>query len=260
MPTPFVRVEQSGEILFVILDRPDNGNQITAQMLRDIRHALSRAACDETIDVVVFAAEGTDFCTGLDLEELSSLATGRALAEAVFASSYPWPPIDKPIIGAINGRAERGGLELALHCDILITSTSASFADTHSSLGIVPTLGTTALLPLAVGSGVARRMSLSGEALTAQRAYDLGFVTEIVAPEDLLGAATRLANKISSCSQPAVRALTHSYHRSQANKTSEDLMLELTTAIRHLETGSLEDFLSNAVHEVLVHRAARGDN
>ncbi|MGC7238449.1 enoyl-CoA hydratase-related protein, partial [Mycobacteroides abscessus subsp. abscessus] len=104
-----------------------------------------------------------------------------------------WPDMTKPVIGAINGAAVTGGLELALYCDILIASENAKFADTHARVGLMPTWGLSVRLPQKVGVGLARRMSLTGDYLSAQDALRAGLVTEVVAHDDLLTAARRVA-------------------------------------------------------------------
>ena len=89
--------------------------------------------------------------------------------------------MSKPVIGAINGAAVTGGLELALYCDILIASEHARFADTHARVGLLPTWGLSVRLPQKVGVGMARRMSLTGDYLSADDALRAGLVTEVVA-------------------------------------------------------------------------------
>ncbi len=136
------------------LNRPEAGNALSLELLTVLRDAIRGADRDDAIEVVVLTGADPAFCVGLELSELVSPERRRPMARAVFASSRPWEPTAKPVIGAINGPAERGGFELALACDVLIASERASFADTHASLGLVPALGLTALLPQAVGSGL----------------------------------------------------------------------------------------------------------
>ncbi len=126
------------------------------------------------------------FCAGLDLKELGDSSELPDI-------SPQWPPMTKPVIGAINGAAVTGGLELALYCDILIASEQARFADTHARVGLLPTWGLSVRLPQKVGVGMARRMSLTGDYLSAADALRAGLVTEVVPHDQLLadGAAGR---------------------------------------------------------------------
>ena len=109
--------------------------------------------------VIVTGADPV-FCAGLDLKELGDTTELPDI-------SPKWPAMRKPVIGAINGAAVTGGLELALYCDVLIASENARFADTHARVGLLPTWGLSVRLPQKVGVGMARRMSLTGDYLSA---------------------------------------------------------------------------------------------
>ena len=116
-----------------------------------------------------------------------------------------------PIVGAINGAAFTGGLEMALGCDFLIASERAVFADTHARVGILPGGGMTARLPQLVGLGMARRLSMTGEVVDAARAERIGLVTEVVAHERLLDRALELAGQIAEVPGPTMLGLKEIY-------------------------------------------------
>ena len=137
------------------------------------------------------------FCAGLDLKELGDTTDLPDI-------SPKWPPMTKPVIGAINGAAVTGGLELALYCDILIASEQARFADTHARVGLLPTWGLSVRLPQKVGVGMARRMSMTGDYLSAEDALRAGLVTEVVPHDELLDAARRIA-RVDRRQQPEMR-------------------------------------------------------
>lgn len=144
-------------------------------------------------------------------------------------TGHPWVPINKPVIGAINGAAVTGGLELALGCDILIASDRARFADTHARVGIMPLWGLTVRLPEAVGFGFARRMSLSGNFVDAPTALARGLVTDVVPHDELLTTARQLASDIASNNQLAVQTLLGSYRRVQAHVLEPQAEIEAAT-------------------------------
>jgi enoyl-CoA hydratase len=173
------------------------------------------------------------------------------MARAVFAFSRPWELTAKPVIGAINGPAERGGFELALACDILIASERATFADTHASLGLVPALGLTALLPRAVGSGWARRLSLTGEPIAAERALAAGLVTEVVPHGEVSGAAREIASAIARNSADAVRAVLATYRAAEAEAVAPALRLELEAHVAHLQAASRDEVADAVLDTVL---------
>ena len=152
------------------------------------------------------------FCAGIDLKAVA--AQDPYLMRLVGAPSHaPWPATSKPVIGAINGSAVTGGLELALHCDFLIASERATFADTHARVGVLPCWGLTVLLPAAVGRRTAIRMSMTGEPLDAAAAHATGLVTEVVAHEDLMPAALAVGAQVSRSHALAARTLLSSYRR-----------------------------------------------
>src|SRR6202008_1726619 len=104
----------------------------------------------------------------------------------------------KPVVGAINGVAITGGFEPALVCDVLICSPSARFADTHARVGIMPGWGLSQMLSRAIGPYRAKELSLTGNFLDAQTAYEWGLVTRVVEPAELMPAALKLAHEMAS--------------------------------------------------------------
>jgi enoyl-CoA hydratase len=151
----------------------------------------------------------------------------------------------KPVIGAINGAAVTGGLELALYCDILIASENARFADTHARVGLLPTWGLSVRLPQKVGVGMARRMSMTGDYLSATEALRAGLVTEVVPHDELMPTARRVAASIVGNNQKAVRALLASYHRIDEAGTAEGLALEADSALAWMRSASGDDIAAN---------------
>jgi enoyl-CoA hydratase len=149
----------------------------------------------------------------------------------------------KPVIGAINGAAVTGGLELALYCDVLIASEQARFADTHARVGLLPTWGLSVRLPQKVGIGLARRMSLTGDYLSATDALRAGLATEVVPHDQLMRTARRVAASIVGNNQNAVRALLASYHRIDDTHTSAGLWLEAMAARQFRTSG--DDIAAN---------------
>ncbi len=120
-------------------------------------------------------------------------------------------PTAKPIIGAVNGVAVTGGLELALNCDFLVASERARFADTHARVGVHPLWGLTVLLPQAIGIRRAREMSATGNFVDARTALEWGLVNHVVPHDELLPTARRLAADVVSNDQRAVRAILATY-------------------------------------------------
>lgn len=218
------------------LNRPQSRNALSAALRDRFFGALADAEDDADVDVVIVTGADPVFCAGLDLKELGERS---ALPDI----SPRWPAMTKPVIGAINGAAVTGGLELALYCDILIASENARFADTHARVGLLPTWGLSVRLPQKVGVGMARRMSMTGDYLSAADALRAGLVTEVVPHDRLLSTARNVAASIVGNNQGAVRALLASYHRIDEDQTSAGLWLEAMAARQYRTSG--EDIAAN---------------
>lgn len=231
-------IETDNRVRTLTLNRPDSRNALSAALRRRFFAALRDAEADNSVDAVILTGSDPVFCAGLDLRELG----GQSDLPDI---SPQWPPMSKPVIGAINGAAVTGGLELALYCDILIASDRARFADTHARVGLLPTWGLSVRLPQSVGRGMARRMSLTGDYLSADDALRTGLVTEVVPHNALLDAAHRIAASIVGNNQAAVRALLASYHRIDDAQTGEGLAIEAESAGQWMSTASGDDIAAN---------------
>ncbi|QFG26508.1 enoyl-CoA hydratase [Actinomadura sp. WMMB 499] len=223
-------------IATITLNRPAARNAITLDMLRRLRDAMTAADADPAVGAIVLTGADPAFCAGLDLKELGGsgprikLSGGeRAEDEPCGAAHCPWRPTGKPVVGAVNGPAITGGLEFALHCDILLASERAVFADTHARVGVMPGWGLSVLLPRAVGRGMARRMSLTGEFVDARTALRFGLVTEVTAHERLPGRAREVAAAIAANDPEAVTALLASYRAIELEETAGGLAREAAT-------------------------------
>ena len=231
-------LETSDRVRTITLNRPESRNARSSALRKQVFAALSDAESDDGVDVVIFTGADPVFCAGLDLKELGNTTELPDI-------SPKWPPMSKPVIGAINGAAVTGGLELALYCDVLIASDRARFADTHARVGLLPTWGLSVRLPQKVGIGMARRMSLTGDYLSAEDALRAGLVTQVVPHEDLLPTARAVAASIVGNNQKAVRALLDSYHRIDAEQTSAGLWLEAESARQWMRSATGDDIAAS---------------
>lgn len=191
-------IEKTDGVATLTLNRPEAMNALSRGLRAALAVALTDAARDDEIKVVILTGAGERaFTAGIDLKELAktgpaSLNTeGPDLVQAIQACR-------KPIIGAINGVAITGGFELALACDVLLASTNARFADTHARVGVAPGWGLSQRLSRVIGPYRAKELSLSGNFLDAQTALAWGLVNRVVAPDALLPAARALAADMAS--------------------------------------------------------------
>lgn len=238
MTDDILLIDTADRVRTITLNRPQARNALSAALRSAFFAALRNAEADDGVDVVIVTGADPVFCAGLDLKELGDTTELPDI-------SPKWPPMTKPVIGAINGAAVTGGLELALYCDILIASEQARFADTHARVGLMPTWGLSVRLPQKVGIGMARRMSLTGDYLSADDALRTGLVTEVVAHDQLMPTARAVAASIVGNNQKAVRALLDSYHRIDEAGTGGLLWMEAESARAWMRSASGDDIAAS---------------
>lgn len=215
--TDVVLLDVSDRIATITLNRPEARNALSSEVLRRLPEVMTEAEGRDDVDVLILTGTDPAFTAGLDLKELGSSGgnlgpRGTATrAEQAPGPRSPFPPLTKPLIGAVNGVAITGGLELALNCDFLVASERARFGDTHSRVGVMPGWGLTVLLPQAIGVRRAREMSFTGNFLTAEEAFHFGLVNHVVAHDDLLPFCRKLAADICGNDQPGVRQIRATY-------------------------------------------------
>lgn len=207
-----VLVAVDGAIATVTLNRPERRNAISGALLTGLRESLAELETRTEVRTIVLTGADPAFCAGLDLTELGQ--PDGAIRKVPRGQAIP--DLSKPLIGAINGAAITGGLELALACDFLIASERARFADTHARMGIQPGWGLTVELPAAVGLRRARQMSATGNFVDAQTALAWGLVNHVIPHEGLLAFTQELAADIASTDQAALAALFATYNQAAA--------------------------------------------
>lgn len=225
---PVLLVEREGGILTLTLNRPRVRNALSSELIVALQSAMREADQDDEVDVVILTGSDPAFCAGLDLREVgaggSNLSIGHKDADIPVGA--PWPTVRKPIIGAVNGVAVTGGLELALHCDILVASEKAAFADTHARVGVMPGWGLSVILPRAVGTRMARQMSLTGNYLSAAEALRTGLVTAVLPHDELMPYVRGLAEAMVGNDRKGVRTLLDTYRRIEGELQAPGLAIE----------------------------------
>ena len=216
-----VVVDVAERVATVTLNRPTARNALNSELQRSLAEAMRRVGDDEGVEVVVLTGADPAFCAGLDLKELRGSGGNLKTGDGTGWNRTFWAPIAKPVIGAINGAAITGGLEVALQCDFLVASDRAVFGDTHAKVGVIPGGGMSVLLPHRVGFPKAIQLSLTGRFLDAGEALQWGLVTHVVAHAELLPFTRSLAADIVAGDRDAVRTILDEY-RSHALVTAAD--------------------------------------
>jgi enoyl-CoA hydratase len=212
-----VLLDVADRVATITLNRPEVRNALSSEVLRLLPTLVTKADGDPDVDVIILTGADPAFCAGLDLKELASTGgnlgggSGSDGSSGGHGARGPFPKVGKPLIGAINGVAVTGGLELALNCDFLVASERAKFGDTHARVGVMPGWGMTVLLPQAIGVRRAREMSFTGNFIDADEALRLGLVNHVVPHDELLPFTRALAADIVGNEADAVRQVRSTY-------------------------------------------------
>jgi enoyl-CoA hydratase len=222
-------VERRERVCIITINRPDKRNALNIKTRAEGAQILEELRDDESVGVVVFTGAGDKaFIAGADIAEFAGrtaltqrdVMMGRSLFTAI--DTFP-----KPIIAMINGYCLGGGCELALACDIRISSETASFGQPEINLGIIPGGGGTQRLTRLVGEGKAMELILTGDIINAQTAYTLGLVNMVVPAADLEAKTMEMANRIAEKSPVALRMAKEAVKLASRSNLDEGLRREV---------------------------------
>jgi enoyl-CoA hydratase len=238
MAEDVVLVEVADRVATMTLNRPEARNALNAALRNAIVRIALELDADASVDAVILTGADPAFCAGLDLKELAS--GENDLSRSTGDSSergLPIPNTRKPVIGAINGVAVTGGLELALNCDFLVASQHARFADTHARVGVQPGWGMTVLLPQAIGLRRAKEMSATGNYIDADTALAWGLVNHVVPHADLLPFCRQLGADMVSNDSAGIQHMFGTYDEGSETSAGEAWLVESRNARRWLVEG-----------------------
>ena len=211
----FVRVEREEPIAVVLLDRPQQLNALSDDLMDELVSVLRDLDDDESIRCIVLGGSERAFAAGADIGEL---ATASPIDLYYQRRIDRWDAIRSlwtPVVAAVSGYCLGGGCELAMVCDLIVASESAVFGQPETGVGIIPGAGGTQRLTRAIGKALAMDVILSGRLLGAREALAAGLVARVVAREAWLDEAKRVAREIASKAPVATRlakeAVDHAY-------------------------------------------------
>ncbi len=207
MPTGYIKTQKEEGIGILIVDRPPV-NAISTEMIKEIGESFKQLDDDDEVKVIIITGGGNyAFIAGADVKEMEGIdpAKGYDFVKAGQKVFWDIEHSKKPVIAAINGMALGGGNELAMACDIRISSDRARFGHPEINLGLYPAYGGTQRLPRLVGKAVAKEMIFTGRMMRAQEALKIGLVNQVVPDGEELRAAKDMALRIMSKAPVAVR-------------------------------------------------------
>ncbi|MET0500779.1 MAG: enoyl-CoA hydratase-related protein [Candidatus Binatia bacterium] len=221
-----VIVEKDGSIAVVTLNRPQQLNALSYDLVKDLSLAMQELDADDEIRVMIVTGGEKVFAAGADIKEMAERGPFDPRIQERLAYRDRINRIKKPVIAAVSGFALGGGCELAMSCDIIIASETARFGQPEVNLGIIPGSGGTQRLTRAVGKHRAMEMVLAGEAMSAAEAERFGLVNRVVPVELLLEEAKNLAKKIAAKPLLAVKAAKEAVLKSANTALDEGLEYE----------------------------------
>lgn len=219
--------KRDSAIAILTLNRPKALNALSDALVGEIVSKLQELDADDSIRATVLTGSGKAFAAGADIKEMGSRTSyAEVRTQAMLAHWSGVSSIRKPIVAAVNGFALGGGCELAMSCDIIIASEKAKFGQPEIKLGTIPGVGGTQRLIRAVGKSKAMEWTLTGDMISAVDAERAGLVSRVVAHDEVVSEAVKVAEKIASFSAPVVELAKECVDAAAETTLKEGLRLE----------------------------------
>ncbi len=216
-------------VLLLKLNRPDKFNSFNRPMALALIEKLNEANSNDKVRAVILTGEGKAFCAGQDLSEAMD-ANGPGIQRIVEEHYNPIilkiRELNKPVIAAVNGVAAGAGANIAIACDIVLASETASFIQAFSKIGLIPDSGGTFFLPRIIGHHLATALMFTGDKLSAEDALKHGLVYKLVNPENLMNEAQKFSETIAQMPTAAIAQTKKLLNKSFTSDLSEQLKQE----------------------------------
>ena len=239
-----ILTEEKNNVLVVTLNRPEKLNCFNREMALQLITVLDKAENNNNIRAIIITGMGKAFCAGQDLSEAID-PNGPGIKKIVGEHYNPIilkiRSIEKPIIAVINGVAAGAGANIALACDIIYASKSASFIQAFSKIGLIPDSGGTYTLPRLVGFNLASALMISGDKLSADDAKNFGIVYKVFDDENLMELSIASAIKIAAMPTKAIGLTKRLLNKTYTNSLEQQLLLEKNLQIEAANTSDYKE-------------------
>ena len=226
MAYEFILAEVDGPVGVVTLNRPKVLNALSPELIGEVTAALAEMGRKESVRAVVLTGGPRVFAAGADIGDMAERGPVDQLQRDQTGRWAAISALTKPLLAAVNGYALGGGCELALMCDLIVAGDSARFGQPEINLGIIAGAGGTQRWPRTAGKYVAMEVNLTGQAITAQRAYQLGLVNRVVPAEMTIEVAKRMARTIAEKPPLAARLVKESVNQALETPLQQGLAVE----------------------------------
>jgi len=241
MSSILIKIEN--KIAYIALNRPEVFNSFNREMALLLQKTLTDCEKDSNVRAIVLSGNGKAFCAGQDLKEVTDpeLNPGfrKILEEHYNPIIQKIRTIEKPIIGAVNGVAAGAGANIALACDIVVSSEHASFIQAFSKIGLIPDSAGTFFLPRLIGFQKASALMMLGDKVSAQETLDLGMIYKVFSAETFEEEVNKLAITLANMPTKALGLTKRLLNQSMSNNLNEQLALESDLQI---EASSSNDY------------------
>lgn len=225
----YLLVDKKGEagcVGLVTLNRPKALNALCDPLMAELGEALNTLDADPTVAAIVITGSEKAFAAGADIKQMENQTFVNCLKSNFLEHWNVITKIRKPVIAAVNGFALGGGCEVAMMCDITLAGEKAKFGQPEIIIGTIPGAGGTQRLTKAIGKSRAMQMVLTGDMITAQQANDWGLVSSVHPPDQLVGEAIKLGERIATHSKVIVGVCKESVNNSFEMSLNEGLKFE----------------------------------
>jgi len=239
-----VLLSTSGAVATVTLNRPEHMNSMTVEAKTALLQAVRAVAQDDSVRAVVLAGSGRAFCVGQDLREHATLLEAGDPAPLSTVREHYNPLVralvgmDKPVVAAVNGTAAGAGLGLACACDFRIGAAGSRYTTAFAGIGLTADSGLSWTLPRLIGGAKATALLMLAEPFTTEQALEMGLLTAVVPPEQVLPAASELAARLAAGPTVAYAALKQSL-RVAASSTLDEALEE--EDVQQARAGATQD-------------------
>ncbi len=234
-----LQLTQKGNLGVITFNRPDVFNSFNKELALAVQKALNEYTENSSIRAIMLTGNGKAFCAGQDLQE--AIADNGLEIEQIVDEHYnpiirQLRSIEKPIIAAVNGVAAGAGANIALACDVVVATESASFIQAFSKIGLVPDSGGTFTLPRIIGFGKASALMMLGDKVSATDAEKMGMIYKVVSDDTFIEEAEAVAQKLASMPTKGLAYTKHLLNQSFVSNLDQQLELEKEWQFKATET------------------------
>ena len=246
-----ILTETNGSVGIITLNRSDVLNAVSLEMLNDISYQVQTWEYDENIRVIVIRGSESVFAAGIDINELSMEAAQQSFALKAWQDEFlKIANCSKPIIAAVAGYALGIGCDLALACEIVLASDSASFGYPEVSIGLIPSFGGCSRMVHTIGKAKTMEAVLTGKAISAEEASACGLISRVVCQQDLFAEALRVAMRIASLPYQAVMQAKETIKQTENTNLQNGMDLESKSCRLSMNTPEFKEILGQFLQKI----------